>query len=132
MSEENVELARRAAEAWNEDGPDSIERFWTKDGEWHDPPDLPDSRVVRGRDAVAAHLADQAGAIGQLTFTIVDVRATGETVVLRMEMTVHGQESGIDVPGEMAQVIEVADGRIQRVSSFFTWAEALEAAGLEE
>ena len=95
MSEENVELARRAVEAWNEDGPDSIKRFWAKDGEWHDPPDLPDSRVVRGRDAVAAYLTDQAGAVGQLRFTIVDVRATGETVVLRVELTLHGPESGI-------------------------------------
>ena len=87
---------------------------------------------MRGRDAVAGYLTDQADAVGQLKFTIVDVRATGETVVLRVELTLHGPESGIDVPGEMAQVIEVADGRIQRVSSFFTGAEALEAAGLRE
>ena len=46
--------------------------------------------------------------------------------------TLHGSESGIDFPGEAAQVIEVADGRIQRVSMFFTWDEALEAAGLSE
>ena len=132
MSEENVELARRAAEAWNEDGPDSLKRFWAEGGEWHDPPNLPDSRVVRGRDAVAAYLTDQAGVVGQLKLTIVEVRARGAAVVLRTELTLHGPESGIDFPGEMAQVIEVADGRIQRVSNFFTWAEALEAAGLEE
>jgi ketosteroid isomerase-like protein len=132
MSEENVEVARRAAEAWNEDGPDSLKLFWAEGGEWHDPPNLPDSRVVRGRDAVAAYLTDQASAVGGLKFTIVDVRARGETVVLRTELTLHGPKSGIDVPGEMAQVIEVADGRIQRVSNFFTWDQALEAAGLSE
>ena len=86
MSEENVEVVRRAIDAWNEDGPESVKRFWAEDGEWHDPPNLPDSRVVRGRDAVAAFLTDQAGAVGQVKFTIVDVRATGETVVLRMEL----------------------------------------------
>jgi ketosteroid isomerase-like protein len=132
MSQENVELARRAAEAWNEDGPESLRRFWAEDGEWHDPPNLPDSRVVRGRDAVAAYLTDQADAVGGLKFTIVDVRARGETVVLRVELTLHGPASGIDVPAEMAQVIAVADGRIQRVSTFFRWDEALEAAGLSE
>ncbi len=132
MSEENVEVVRRAIDAWNEDGPESVRRFWAEDGEWHDPPNLPDSRVVRGRDAVAAFLTDQAGAVGQAKFTIVDVRATGETVVLRMEWTLHGSESGIDFPGEAAQVIEVADGRIQRVSMFISWDEALEAAGLSE
>ncbi len=132
MSQENVELARRAAEAWNEDGPESVKRFWAEDGEWHDPPSLPDSRVVRGRDAVAAHLTDQAGAVGQAKLTVVDVRARGATVVLRVGLTVHGPESGIDVPGEMAQVIEVADGRVQRLRMFFGWKEALEAAGLSE
>jgi hypothetical protein len=64
--------------------------------------------------------------------TIVDVRARRETVVARLELTMHGSESGIDFPGEIAQVVEVADGRIQRVSNFFTWADALEAAGLSE
>ena len=67
-----------------------------------------------------------------MKFALVDVRARGQTVVIRTELTIHGPESGIDVPGEMAQVIEVADGRIQRVSIFRTWDEALEAAGLEE
>jgi ketosteroid isomerase-like protein len=132
MSQENVELARRAADAWNEDGPESVRRFWAEDGEWHDPPNLPDSRAVRGRDAVAAYLTDQASVVGQMKLTIIDVRARNETVALRVEVTLHGPASGIDVPAEMAQVIEVADGRIQRVSNFFRWDEALEAAGLSE
>jgi ketosteroid isomerase-like protein len=132
MSRENVELVRRANKAWNEIGPDSLKQFWAEDGEWHDPPNLPDSRVVRGRDAVAAYLTDQATVIGDMKFALVDVRERGQTVVLRTEMTVHGPESGIDVPGEMAQVIEVVDGMIQRVRNFRTWDSALEAAGLEE
>ena len=132
MSDENVELVRRAYEAWNEGGPESLKRFLAEDGEWHDPPNLPDSRVVRGRDAVAAYLTGQQRVAGLMKVTIVDVRARGETVVLRLELTLHGPESGIDVPAELSQVSEVADGRIQRVLMFFTWVEALEAAGLSE
>ena len=132
MSQENVEVVRRTNKAWNEVGPESLKQFYAEDAEWHDPPNLPDSRVVRGRDAIAAYLTDQASVVGEMTNTIVDVRARGETVVLRIELTVHGPESGIEVPGEMGQVIEVADGRIQRSRLFFTWEEALEAAGLRE
>ena len=132
MSQENVELVRRAVDAWNERGPESIEQFWAEDGEWHDPPNLPDSRVVRGREAIAAYLTDQARVVGDMKFALVDVRDRGQTVVIRNQLTIHGPESGIDVPGEMAQVIEVVDGRIQRVRNFRTWDEALEAAGLEE
>jgi hypothetical protein len=49
-----------------------------------------------------------------------------------MGTTFHGVESGVDVPGELAQVHEVADGRVQRTRGFLTWEEALEAAGLSE
>jgi ketosteroid isomerase-like protein len=132
MSEENVALIRRADRAWNEIGPESVKQFWAEDGEWHDPPNLPDSRVVRGRDAVAAYLTDQLRVVGEMKTTIIDVRARGETVAVRVELTMHGSESGIDFPGEIGQVVAVADGRIQRVQMFFTWEEALEAAGLEE
>jgi ketosteroid isomerase-like protein len=132
MSEENVELVRRASDAWNERGPESITEFWAEDGEWHDPPELPDSRVVRGRTAIAAYLMDQARIVGGMKTTLVEVRARGETVVIRVEVTLHGPESGIYVPGEMGQVIEVVDGRIQSLRLFFAWEEALEAAGLRE
>ena len=132
MSQENVEIVRRAAEAWNEGGPESAKQFVAEDFEFHDPPSLPDPRVVRGRDAVAAYLTDQVKVLGDMKWTIVDVRARGETVVVRMETTFHGAESGVDVPGELAQVHEVADGRVQRTRGFLTWEEALEAAGLPE
>jgi hypothetical protein len=40
MSEETVELVRRANRAWNEFGPESIKHYWALDGEWHDPLNL--------------------------------------------------------------------------------------------
>ena len=132
MSQENVEIVRRGYEAWNEGGSELAKEFWAEDIEFHDPPNLPDSTVVRGRDAVAAHLTDQAKVVGDLKLTPVDVRTQGDAVGLRLELTIRGAESGVDVPGEMAQVVEVADGRIQRIRVFMTWAEAREAAGLSE
>ena len=66
MSQEKVEVARRAVEAWNEGGADSLKQFCSADVELHDPPDLPDSRAVRGRDAVAAHLTRQTEVIGDM------------------------------------------------------------------
>ena len=132
MSEENVEFVRRFYAAWNERGPESIEQFWAEDAEFHDPPSFPDSRVVRGRDAIAAYQTDQVRILGDMKFALVDVRERGQTVVIRIELTIHGPASGIDVPGEIAQVFEVVDGSVQRLRVFMTWEEALEAAGLSE
>jgi ketosteroid isomerase-like protein len=75
MSEENVALVRQSFDAWNEGGPESAKQFWAEDFEWHDFPDLPDRRVVRGRDAVVAHLTDQLSLLGELTTTIVEIRS---------------------------------------------------------
>ncbi len=132
MAEENVEIVKRAIELWNQGGPDAAKELWAKAIEWHDPPNLPDPRVVRGRDAVAAYLTEQVNAVGDLDMTVVDARTRGDTVVLRVEVTIHGAESGVDAPGQMAQVVEVTDGRLQRARLFGTWEEALEAAGPSE
>jgi ketosteroid isomerase-like protein len=132
MSQENAELVRRAYEAWNEGGPEAAKQFWAEDVEFQDPPTLPDARVVRGRDAAAAYLTGQVTVIGDMKLTLANVRVEGEIVVLRMDLTVDGAESGVDVPGEIAQVVEVADGTLQRIWLFMTCEEALEAAGLPE
>ena len=129
---QDAELARRAFEAWNEGGAESLKNFLAEDFEFHDAPQLPDGRVVRGRDAAAAYLANQAEVIGDMRFTIVGVEERGRNVVLRMELAVEGAESGLVVPGELTQVVEVADGRLQRARVFFAWAEALEAADLAD
>ena len=132
MSQQDVEIALRAYEAWNERGPEGIKPFLAEDFEFHDPPNLPDSRVLRGRDATAAHLANQAEVVGDMKFTIVDVKEVGRSVLLRMKLDVHGAGSGLVVPAELMQVVEVADGKVQRTRGFFSWDEALEAAGLSE
>ena len=129
MSQQEVEFARRAYEAWNEGGAESIKPYLAEDVEFHDPPDLPDGRVVRGRAAVAAYLASQTEVIGEMKFTIVDVEERERSVILRMKLDVEGAGSGVVLPGELNQVVEVADGRLGRVRGFFSWAEACEAAG---
>ena len=66
MSQENVALVRQTFDAWNERGPEAAKQFYADDIEWHDFPGLPDRRVVRGRDAVAAHLTDQFGQVWEV------------------------------------------------------------------
>ena len=132
MSQENVEIARRAIEAWNEGGAGSVKQFFSAEVELHDPPDLPDSRIVRGRDAVAAYLTRQTEVIGDMKLNIVDARERGESVILRMEVTVHGTRSGLDLPAELTEVVGIANGKVQSLQGFLSWEEALEAAGLSE
>jgi len=98
MSQENVALVRQSFDAWNEGGPEPAKQFWAEDFEWHDFPGLPDRRVVRGRDAVVAHLTDQLSLLGELKTTIVEVRVRGETVLPRTELTIHGAKAALTFP----------------------------------
>jgi ketosteroid isomerase-like protein len=132
MSEENVSLARRAIEAWNQGGPEQAKQYSAEDFEYRDPPTLPDPKTIRGRDAAAAHFAENLAAVGEMRFVIKRALPVGaDGVVLLMNLEV-GAQSGIGISGQFAQVVEIADGQLQRTRSFLSWNEALEAAGLSE
>jgi hypothetical protein len=60
-------------------------------------------------------LTRQTEAVGDWKLNIVDARERGECVVVRIELTVHGTSSGLDVPGDLMQVVEVANAKVQRV-----------------
>ena len=62
MSEESVELVRRAYEAWNAKGPIALDSWLADDIELHDAPEMPDARSCRGREAVIARLEEVAAA----------------------------------------------------------------------
>ena len=95
----------------------------------------------RGHEGVREELREWYETLGEVQVAISETRDLGERIVAIGRVRARGQESGapvefpesgIDVPGEMGQVIEVVDGRIQSLRLFFAWEEALEAAGLEE
>ena len=52
MSRESVELARQAYEAFNRRDLDSVQRMFDPAVEVHDPPEMPDSAIHRGLEAV--------------------------------------------------------------------------------
>ena len=83
-----------------------------------------------------AYLTDQASVVGELTNTIVDVRAPGEPRgVAAGTDPVCATGSGIEVPGEMGQVTEVArwqDSATTRLFFDLRRGQALQAARLSE
>src|SRR5215217_7334789 len=52
MSQENLEVVLRYYAAWNQAGVRGVLPFWTPEFAWHDAPEMPDSSVYRGADAV--------------------------------------------------------------------------------
>jgi ketosteroid isomerase-like protein len=131
VTSENVQLVRQLYEAWNEGGPHEAKRYWTEDYEWHDAPSLPDPKVVRGKEEVAAHLAELRAMVGGLRVALKDVReAPDDVVVALLELEVQGAQSGVSVSSQIGQVSKIADGRARWTRAFRSWEEALREAGL--
>jgi ketosteroid isomerase-like protein len=132
MSRENVETARQWADVWNTGGVDAWVRLLPSDFEWHDAANLPDARIHRGREAVAAHLREMVEAGGQFPIDVEEQIDAGDQVFSAIRLHVRGPRSGVAVSQLWFQVTDFRDGRPVRMLNFQDRAEALAAAGLSE
>jgi ketosteroid isomerase-like protein len=132
MSEENVEIAHRAYEAFNTGDISGWLALHSADAELHDLPNLPDASVHRG------HAELRTWVEGVLE-TAEDFRVDPQRFIdagqfMLVPVRISGTGRGSGVPGEMSlfHVLEFGDGKIRRLSSYANEDEALEAVGLRE
>ena len=133
MSQENVELVRRAFEAFNRRDIDSYLALCDADIEYF-------SRVVgleggspyRGHDGIRSWWERLLAVSSDFRAEIEEVRDLGDVTVTRQRAFGHGR--GSDVPMEQTQwnVTEWRDGKAVWGRVFLSETEALEAAGLRE
>jgi ketosteroid isomerase-like protein len=126
MSEENVEIFKRAAEAWNRDDFDTWIEQHDPEVEW-----FALMEVYRGRAGVRRVWESFKGDM-QITVRFDDIRDLGDTVLALGEMKSTGRTTGLNFTDEVAQLVTYRDGRAIRVRDFASHAEGLEVAGLSE
>jgi ketosteroid isomerase-like protein len=130
MSDENVELVRRAFE-----GP---EAFWALLDEYvvmdaREIPVLVDlPSVLVGRDAVIEGTRHYWGTWTDYRLDVEELIDAGPSVVLVIREQARGKGSGVPHELRFAQVLTFHRSKIIRVEYFRDKADALEAAGLEE
>jgi uncharacterized protein len=135
MSQENVEVVRRALEAWGRGDTKAAADLLDPEVEWSMPPNIPEAGTYRGRDEVVRRVEEFLEAWDDLAVTVEElVDAGGDRVVALVRYSGRGRESGIEISGVAtdAQVWTVRDGKALRVELYGGTAEALEAAGLSE
>ena len=62
MSSSDLDRAREMYDAWNDGNVDRMIEFWWDDATWEDAPEIPDRRIIRGRENVEANVVPIAGA----------------------------------------------------------------------
>jgi ketosteroid isomerase-like protein len=132
MSEENVEVVRRAFMA-------TLEEDWETALAAHDPEveihdfDIPDAGIYRGRDGFIAWLKGWGDGWESWRLEDIEFRdAGGEQVIALFRMIATGGRSGLELERDDAITYLVRDGKIVRQEYFNDQRAALEAVGLRD
>jgi ketosteroid isomerase-like protein len=136
MSQENVEVVRRAIGAMSFDAAEddkreaSVERL-ASDVEFVEDPRFPEARTYRGRDDVLGYFEQFVEQFESYRFTVEELLDAGEDDVLaclRIEGRGKGSSAEFDVRG--GWVFTVGEGEVIRIRAYYERAAAFEAAGL--
>jgi ketosteroid isomerase-like protein len=127
VSQENVELVRRAYESFTE-----MERVLHPDVEYHTYPDSPEAGVYRGADEVIRYNQRLFGAFESVRITLDEVLPAGDhvAVISRQHAVPKGGQTAMVV--QVVEVWKIRDGLLAERRSFATRREALKAVGLQE
>ena len=134
MSQENVEVVRRAFEAWDGAGVTAALAFVDPNAEMELAQASLDEAIIRGREAIGAYLTSvveelwESFGIEHTNYESVGPRHVGVDV----RMSGRGRRSGAAVEQRFVEALEVRGGRIVRWGVYPDRAEALKAVKLEE
>ena len=134
MSEENVEVVRRAVDGWNRADIDAWMESAHPDVEWSSAVArrVEGAQTVwRGREEIR-RFWDEWHSLWDLSIEISDFRDLGDTVVALGGMQIRGKGSGVDLAQAVGYVVEFDGGLIRKMSAYMDPSEALQAAGLRE
>ena len=130
MSEENVEIVRKALDALNARDRDLALSLMDPEIEYRSPFE---QKTYRGLDGMVRWREDMAAALEDFHFE--DSRfldAGGDRVVALYRMVVRGAASGVPVSQEAGALWQLRNGKLLKGEGFLDQREALEAAGLSE
>ncbi len=135
MSQENVEIVRRAWAAATSKPPD-----WSVVSALYHPDHVlvsdwggVNNTAYRGASGFQESLAEQDGAWDEWRHELRDlIDAGGDSVVVEGRLVARGKHSAIPVDEPFGVLVTLQEGRIIRTRAFVSVQEALEAVGLRE
>jgi ketosteroid isomerase-like protein len=130
MSRENVEIVRRAVDAFNRR--EVPVELLDPEVEWIEDPRYPGAQTYRGPDGVERSIEKWREAWASQTMHVDGMADGGDKVAFWGVVEAGGTDSEITLSAPFGHVCEFRDGLIARVRMLGGRDEALEAAGLSE
>lgn len=133
MSQENVEIVRKALVARNTKGIEAGLRFFTDDVVWEPADEWPDGMDYSGHEGMRRLNAAFAENFDGFGFDVHEIREAGERVVVHLDLIGRVKNSGQAIRQPRGIVVsDFRGGRFGHLRTFQSWREALKAVGLEE
>jgi ketosteroid isomerase-like protein len=131
MSVANVDVVRRAYEAWNRGDPEAAIDLLDPEVEWTLPAHFPDAETWRGRDRVIAGLRTVSESFDSLNLELHELIDAGDRVVALVHIQGRAAVTGIDLAGMGvdAHVWTLRAGRAVAVRMYGGTDEALAEIG---
>jgi len=129
MSQENVEIIRRAYEDFTRTGDITLDRY-DREFVFEDLPGAPQP-IRRGPDEFQQWARDIREVFGDFVLDPEELIDAGDRVIAIIRAHVRGRTSGMDFEQPLVVVWTVRDGKVVRGSAFSDRAEALQAAGVQ-
>jgi ketosteroid isomerase-like protein len=132
MSQENVEVATQAIDAFNGSDVDAFTTLTTPDFEWSPSMVAIEGTIFRGREGIERYFRSLRGAWEKFHIHRHRFRDAEDLVVMLGRLEGHGMGSGVPVHASLGMVFDFRGGMISRIRGYLDHAEALRAAGLSE
>ena len=132
MSQEDVEVATQAIEAFNGRMVDAFAALTTQDFEWAPSMVAIEGETFRGREGIDRYFRSLGNSWEQFHIHRNRFRDAEGLVVMLGRLEGRGVGSGVPVDAPLGMVFDLRGGMISRIRGYLDHAEALEAAGLLE
>jgi ketosteroid isomerase-like protein len=130
MSREDVETVRALNRAFNQRRKDWID-FYDTDAELHVPPGWLEDAVYSGHRGIEAAAALWIETVDEYRWDLEDLIDAGDCVVGLCRFSSRTRNNGGWLAPPLGVVFYFRDGKVAKMLTYFSWAEALAAAGVE-
>jgi ketosteroid isomerase-like protein len=129
MSRENVEIVKRALDAFSRGDADAFAALTTEDLLWKTGLGAVEGEVFHGREGVETYFARLDSAWESFRFLSDEYRDLGDVVVALGRLRGEGRGGGVPVESPVGAVWDLREEKIWRLRAYLDQAEALEVAG---
>ncbi len=130
MSRENVDIVRRAIDAFSSGDAASFAVLTTTDFEWKTGLGAVEGEVFRGHEGVDTYFGRLGSAWEEFLFLAEEYRDHEDTVLVLGRLEGRGRGGGVPVVSPVGAVWDLREGLIWRLRAYLDHDEAAQVAGL--